>query len=203
VYTYPGCVINTLAFSAQPGDYLNLELSMAGYDEIFSAGALSAIQPSAQRAFKFHQGKVHAGGAVSSAVEIADITSIKLNYNNNIESALQTTSTGLHYKRPSPNAREVTLEFECLYSAASETFRQSYFKSDVIFSVKLVFQTDEGAAGDLHVLTVEMPSVQVTACSVPVSDANSIKQSISAAVIDAGSGDLIKFLLDNGLGALY
>jgi hypothetical protein len=203
VYTYPGCVINTLDFSAQPGDYLQLELAVTGYDENYAPGTLAPIQPSSQRAFKFHQGKVYAGATVSTAVEIADITSIKLSYNNNVENSLQTTSTGLHYKRPAPNTREITTDFECLYNAASETFRQNYFKTDAIFSVKLSFQTDEGSSGDLHVLTVEIPNAQVTACSVPVSDANSIKQSVSAAAIDVGSGDLIKCLLDNGLTALY
>jgi hypothetical protein len=203
VYTYPGCVINTLEFSAQPEDYLNLELAVTGHDEAYAPGTLAPIQPSVQRAFKFHQGKVYAGTAIASVVEIADITSIKLSYNNNVENSIQTTSTGLHYKRPSPNTREITTDFECLYSAAGETFRQAYFKTDAVFSVKLMFQTDEGAAGDLHVLAVEIPNAQVVSCSVPVSDANSIKQSISAAAIDIGTGDLIKFTLDNGLTALY
>ena len=146
---------------------------------------------------------MYAGATVASAAEIAEITSIKLSYNNNVENALQTTSTGLHYKRPSPNTREITTDFECLYSAASQAFRENYFKSDAIFSVKLVFQTDEGTAADLHVLAVEIPNAQVVSCSVPVSDANSIKQGISAGAIDIGSGDLIKFTLDNGLTALY
>jgi hypothetical protein len=203
VYTYPGCVINTLSFSAQPEDYLNLELAIVGYDETFTAGTLTPIPPSAQRAFKFNQGKVYAGNTIASATEIADITSISLNYNNNVENTLQTTSTGIHYKRPSPNTREITTDFECLYSSVGETFRQNYFKSDTIFSIKLDFLTDEGTSGDLHRLTIELPNVQITSCSVPISDANSIKQSISATVIDIGSGDLIKFLLDNGLTVLY
>jgi hypothetical protein len=203
VYTYPGCVINTLDFSAQPEDYLNLEMAVVGYDETFATGTLTAIQPSVQRAFKFNQGKVYAGNTIATVTEIADISSISLSYNNNVENTMQTTSTGLHYKRPSPNTREITTDFECLYSAAGETFRQNYFKSDAIFSIKLIFQTDEGTVGDPHSLTIEIPNVQVTSCSVPVSDANSIKQSISATAIDIGTGDLIKFLLDNGLTTLY
>jgi hypothetical protein len=203
VYTYPGCVINTLDFSAQPEDYLNLELAVVGYDETFASTTLTPVQPSVQKAFKFNQGKVYVGSTIATATEIADITSISLSYNNNVENTLQTTSTGIHYKRPSPNTREITTDFDCLYSAASETFRQNYFKSDAIFSIKLDFITDEGPVGDLHRLTIELPNVQVTSCSVPISDANSIKQSISATAIDIGSGELIKILLDNGLTELY
>jgi hypothetical protein len=198
VYTYPGCVINQLSFSAQPEDYLSLELDIKGYDENFSPGSLAPIQPSTQRAFKFHQGKVYAGG-----VELADITSISLTYNNSVENTIQTTSTEKHYKRPGPNTRIITVDLECLYSAASETFRQSYFKTDTMFALKLDFQTDEGTPGDLHRLTVEIPNSQVTSCSVPISDGNSIKQSMSMTAIDMGSDDLIVFLLDNGLDVLY
>jgi hypothetical protein len=199
VYTYPGCMMNSLSFSAQPEDYLQLDMDIAGYDEAFSAGVLTPIAPSTQRAFKFYQGKVYQG-----STEIADITSIKLSYNNNLESSIQTTATGLHYKKPQPMTRELSVDLECLYSAASETFRQSYFKGDVIFALKLVFQTDEGETGDLHVLTVEIPNVQITACSVPVSDDKAIKQSLTAMAIDVGgTASLATFLLDNGLTALY
>jgi hypothetical protein len=199
IYVYPGCMLNSLSFSAQPEDYLQIDLDITGYDETFSAGSLTAIAPSAQRAFKFHQGKVYQGAA-----EIADVTSIKLSYNNNLEASIQTTGTDLHYKKPQPMTRELSVDLECLYSAASETFRQSYFKGDAIFGLKLVFQTDEGTGGDLHVLTVEIPNVQITACSVPVNDDKAIKQSLTAMAIDVGgSTNLVAFLLDNGLTALY
>jgi hypothetical protein len=72
-----------------------------------------------------------------------------------------------------------------------------------MFSLKLDFQTDEGNPGDLHRLTVEIPNNQVTSCSVPIQDGNSIKQTINVSAIDMGSDDLIVFLLDNGLDVLY
>jgi hypothetical protein len=199
VYTYPGCILNSMSFSTQPEDYLHLDLDVKGYDETYAAGVLAAIAPSTQRAFKFNQGKVY-----YASTELADITSIKLSYNNNVENTLQTTSTGVHYKRPTPNTREINVDLECLYSAASETFRQSYFKGDTIFSLKLAFQTDEGASGDLHNLTVEIPNMQIVSCSVPISDDKAIRQSLSATAIDLGGTEpLAAFLLDNGLSALY
>jgi hypothetical protein len=203
VYTYPGSIINSMSFKCEPEDYLSLDLDIKAYDELFSAGSIAQIQPSTQRAFKFHQGKVFIGNSLGSMAELADINSIGLTYNNSVENTLQTTSTGKHYKRPTPNTRIITVDLGCLYSPESETFRQNYFKTDVVFSIKLDFQTDEGEPGDLHRLTVEIPNTQVTSCSVPVSDGNSIKQTISAAVIDIGSGELITFLLDNGLDVLY
>jgi hypothetical protein len=199
VYTYPGCILNSMSFSAQPEDYLGIELDVKGYDETYAAGVLAAVAPSTQRAFKFNQGKVYYG-----TTEMADVTSIKLSYNNNVENTIQTTGTGIHYKRPTPNTRDITADIECLYSSGAENFRQSYFKGDTIFSLKLVFQTDEGTTGDLHNLTVEVANMQVVSCSVPVSDANSIKQSLNATAIDlGGTASLVTFLLDNGLTVLY
>jgi hypothetical protein len=198
VYTYPGCILGSMSFSAEPEDYLSIQLSVSGYGENFSTGKIAPVQPSTQRAFKFNQGKVSIGGS-----ELVDITSIGFSYNNSVETSIQTTSTGLHYKRPVPNTRVITTDLSCLYSSLSETFRQSYFKTDNIFSVTLEFITDEGTAGDLHSLKIQIPNCQVTSCSVPVNDGNSIKQSISLSAIDVGSGELIIFLLDNGLNVLY
>jgi hypothetical protein len=199
IYTYPGCILNSMSFSSQPEDYLNIDLDIKGYDETYASGVLAAIAPSTQRAFKFNQGKVYYG-----SIELADVTSIKLSYNNNVENTIQTTGTGIHYKRPTPNTREINTDLECLYSSDSENFRQTYFKGDAIFSLKLEFQTDEGTSGDLHVLTIEIPNMQVVSCSVPVNNDKAIKQSLSATAIDLGGSDsLITFLLDNGLSALY
>jgi hypothetical protein len=203
VYSYPGCVLNSLSFSASPEDYLSMTLDVSGYDEAFTTGSLTAIQPSTQRGFKFNQGKVYIGASIASASELVDITSITFNYQNSVESNIQTTSTGLHFKRPSPNTRIITMDMECLYSSLSETFRQSYFKTDNIFGIKLDFQTDEGTTGDLHKLTIEVPAAQVTSCSVPISNDNAIKQNISVSAVDLGTGDLISVFLDNGLTALY
>jgi hypothetical protein len=203
VYTYPGSVINSMSFKAEPEDYLSMDMEIKSYDESFTTGSITQIPPSTQRAFKFHQGKIYIGNSLGATTELADINSIGLTYNNSVENTIQTTSTGLHYKRPSPNTRICTVDLGCLYSAESETFRQERFKTDSIFSIKLDFQTDEGQAGDLHRLTIEIPNVQTTACSVPISDGNSIKQTMSMTAIDLGGGDLITFSLDNGLTELY
>jgi hypothetical protein len=203
IYTYPGSVINSMSFKCEPEDYLSIDLDIKSHTELFTSGTITPIQPSTQRAFKFHQGKIYYGNSLGSMEELADINSIGLTYNNSVENTIQTTSTGLYYKRPTPTTRIINIDLGCLYSPESETFRQNYFKTDAIFSLKLEFQTDEGEPGDLHRLTIEIPNVQVTSCSVPISDGNSIKQSMSMAAIDIGSGDLISFYLDNGLTELY
>jgi hypothetical protein len=204
VFVYPGCKINSLSFSAAPEDFLNVELELTGKTEQ-SGGSLASLVPSLLKSFKFNQGKVYLAGT-----EIADITNIGFNYNNNLESTIQTTSTGLYYKEPQPNTRELSVDLEMLYSAQAEQFRQDWFKSDNILAVKLEFTSDEvaeaGTDGDPDIpysLSIELPACQVTECSNAVGSAEGIRQSATLTGIDNPGGDLIIAKLVNKLNELY
>jgi hypothetical protein len=78
--------------------------------------------------------------------------------------------------------------------------RQQYFKTDAIFSIELLFVSDEG---DPYKLDIDIPACQITSCSVPISDGNAVKQSMSLAVVDMGSSDLIKMTLENDVTTTY
>jgi hypothetical protein len=198
VFKYTGCKINSLSFSAAPEDYLTVDLEIVGKDEV-SGGTMAALTPSALKSFKFNQGKVYLAGS-----EVADITNIGFSYNNNLESTVQTTSTGKYYKEPQPNTREISIDLEMLYSPQAETWRQTWFKTDDILSVKLVFTSDEMAAANKpYSLTIEVPACQVTECSNAVSGAEGIRQSATLVGIDNPGGDLIKAELVNLLDSLY
>jgi hypothetical protein len=96
-YTYPGCKIGSLSFSASPEDYLSMDFDIVGYNEVVSTARLTAIAPSALKAFKFRQGQVYSGAAGAAAgTVIADVSNISFSYNNNLEATVQTTSTGTH-----------------------------------------------------------------------------------------------------------
>jgi hypothetical protein len=199
VFSYVGCKINSLSFSAAPEDYLSLDVEFAGKQELDNGALATSLVPSPLKAFKFWQGKVYLGG-----VEMADVTSINFSYNNNLESALQTTSTGLFYKEPQPNTREITASLEMLYSAAAETFRNTFFKTDDIVSLRLAFISDELAeTGVPYSLTIHVPACQVSSCSNSVGDANSIKQSAELAGIDNGVDPVLTVDLVNLVTGAY
>jgi hypothetical protein len=200
VFTYNGCKINSISFSAAQEDYLNVELEIFGKDEGYG-GTLANLTPSPLKAFTFHGGKAYMAGSTN---EFADITSISFSYNNNLENTLQTTSTGLYYKEPQPNTREINIDLEMLYSTEAETWRRTWFKTDDVLQVKLEFTSDEVITdGNNYKLTLEIPACQVTECSMAVSDANGVRQSATVIGIDNSVSTLITATLVNGLAAAY
>jgi hypothetical protein len=198
VFVYTGCKINSLSFSAAQEDFLNVDLEMYGKDEL-TGGTLSSLTPSPLKAFVFHGGKVSLAG-----VEMADITSISFSYNNNLENTLQTTSTGLYYKEPQPNTREINVDLEMLYGSDAETWRRNWFKTDDVLSVKLEFESvEEITAGNPYTLTIEVPAAQCSEASMAVGDANGIKQSATLVGIDNSVNTLITVTLKNGYADAY
>jgi hypothetical protein len=200
VFTYNGCKINSISFSAAQEDFLNVELEIFGKDEGYG-GTLANLTPSPLRAFTFHGGKAYMAG---SATDFADITSINFSYNNNLENTLQTTSTGLYYKEPQPNTREINIDLEMLYSSEAETWRRTWFKTDDVLQVKLEFTSDELiSAGNNYKLILEIPACQATECSMAAGDANGVRQSATLVGIDNSINALITATLINGLAAAY
>jgi hypothetical protein len=199
IFIYTGCKINSLSFSCAQEDFLNIDLDIFGKDEIYGS-ILGVIVPSILKPFTFNGGKVYLAGS-----EMADITSVNFSYNNNLENAIQTTSTGLYYKEPQPNTREITLDIEMLYSTEAETWRRNWFKTDDVFSVRLEFTHVEkiGTTTTPYKLTIEVPANQCTECSMAVGDANGIRQSASLVGIDNSVDTLITATLLNAVTAAY
>jgi hypothetical protein len=198
IFTYNGCKINSLSFSTAQEDFLNVDLEIFGKDEGYG-GTLATLNPSPLKAFVFHGGKVYLAGS-----EMADITSINFSYNNNLENTLQTTSTGLYYKEPQPNTREINIDLEMLYGSDAETWRRNWFKTDDVLSVKLEFESvEEITSGNPYKLTIDIPTTQCTEASMAVGDANGIKQSATLVGIDNSIDTLITATLLNGYETAY
>ena len=199
IFIYTGCKINALSFSCAQEDFLNIDLDIFGRDELYGS-SLSVITPSIRRPFTFNGGKVYLAG-----VEMADITSIDFSYTNNLENAIQTTSTGLYYKEPQPNTREITTDLEMLYSTEAEAWRRDWFKTDDVLSVKLDFTHVEKIESTAipYKLMIEIPAAQCTECSMAVGDANGIRQSASLVGIDNSVNTLITATLLNAIATAY
>jgi hypothetical protein len=201
VFVYTGCKINSISLNAAPEDYLQVELDIVGKNELTDGTMNTSLSPSPLKSFKFNQGKVYINNT-----EVAHITNIGFTYNNNFETDIQTTSTGLGYLEPQANTREISLDLEMIYDTAAETFRQSYLKTDDIFSVKLEFISDEEiVVGVPYSLTIDIPACQVTECSNAVGDANGIRQSVTAAGIEPNDSntELLTIELVNGFDDEY
>ena len=197
VLAYNGCKVQSLAFSAAPEDFLKIDANFVGKDE--SSGTLATLTPSLLKAFKFHKGKVKI-----NAVEYADVTSIKFNYNNNLINNLQTTGTGLYFYEPEVGTREITAELEVLFNASSINFRNSYYLTDNDLSLELEFTSEENIEpGYPYKLTITIPHMQVNETNPTIGGGDVVKQTIALKAIEVGSDELITIDLINSKQTAY
>lgn len=198
VFSYNGMKIDSLSFSAAPEDYLKLDLTLVGKDEAYYTDT-TTLNTSPLKSFKFRHGKVYIG-----TEELADVTSIKLNYSNALDSSTQTTSTGLYYKEPQVGTREIKSDVELLYTKDSEKFREEFYKSDKTVKIVLEFISDEIIEDDVHYsLKFTIPCNQVEDASANFGDQSTIKQSMTFSALENGIDELITVELINGYADKY
>lgn len=199
-YAYAGCKVNTLSFSAQPGDILKVDVSFVGKDEV--AGTLqTGLTLSPLLPFRFANGSVKVGGNT-----IADITSLKFEYNNNLDASTQTMSTGLYFKEPQVGVRGIKTDLEVIYTSDSDDIKTNYFKTDNDVSLDINFaSTEEIETGFPYSMKIIIPHNQVSDASSAnaASRDDNLKQSFSMKAIEEGSDELITVELINGLAAAY
>lgn len=191
-YVYEGCKIASLEFNAAPEDYLKVTASVQGYK---CEGGKQAKQedliPSALNAFMF------SGATVKfNDVKLADVTSIRWSYNNNLQSET-TTDTGIHRTEATPATREITSDISCIFTAASDAFDTAYYKQDASVSLEIKFESGDNS------LTIKIPANTVTACSAPFDGADGRHQNMTVEAYEDGENELITIELVNDINTVY
>lgn len=202
-FCYPGCKVSSLSLQAAAGDYLKADVNFSGRTEE-TAATMPALTPSALKAFKFAHGKVYRKTG-SSLTEIADITSIGLEINNNLDADTQTTGTGNYYAQPEAGTREISLSLEMIYSTAAETLRNSFYKSDDTLAVRVEFTADEmiGSTSAPNKLIIDLPCCQMNSADANMSGLERLNQSVSLNVADNLTDELITIDLVNARSTDY
>lgn len=198
-FAYTGCKINRLSLSASAGDFVKADFDIVGKDE--SSGAtMQSLTPSTLKAFKFAQGKVYNGSS-----EIADITNINIEINNNCDAQTQTTDTGNYYKEPEVGMRSCSITLDAIYSTDTESLRESYYKSDNTLSLKVEFTSDEEIEStESYKMTITIPCCQMSDASANMSDpGSSLSQSMTLNAVDNLTDEFIKIELTNNDSAKY
>lgn len=203
-FTYNGLAVNSMTLSADAGGFVNMEVSLTGKDETGSASVPTST-PSTQKAFKFNQGKVYLKEAgETEAVELADVTSISWEYNNNLDVDTQTTSTGLYYKEPEAGTREITSNISCIYTSNAEEYRNKYYKSDDELGLVLRFVSDETTDQGVPMeLEITIPCNQVTDSDANVGGAERLTENLVLTAADNGSDELCTVKLINTVQNKY
>lgn len=206
---YTGCKVNSATLSASAGDYLKLDVTVNGKDEVY-ADSLASLTPSSLRAFKFAQAKLYTGSYDSNTgtftgTELADVKEFSLEWNNNLDAQTQTTSTGAYYKEPEVNTREATIQTSLIYATAAETVREAYYKSDATLGLKIELISDEMIEEEEpYKMTIIIPCVQCSDADANMGDPNSsISQNMTFDLVDNLVDELIIINVDNGDSSAY
>lgn len=199
VFSYNGLKIDSLSFSCSPEDYLKLDISFVGKQEGYKATIDDGLHTSPLKAFKFKNGKVKIGDTV-----IADITSIKLDYQNALDSSIYTTGSGLYCIEPQAGTRAIKTDVEMLYTKESEGLRRKYYNADADVALELTFTSDDEVEdGVPYSLKFIIPCNQCPDATANFGSAETIKQTMSFEAVENGTDELITVELVNGFENKY
>lgn len=192
--SYTGVKFGSISFSAAAEDRLQLTLSTSGRAEVENGEISDELKSENAKAFKFHQAIVKMDGE-----KVADITSINFDYNNNLDTSIFTTDTGIYCKEPEAGQRECTAKFEALYTKDTEAVRNGKFKTDAIVSVEIEFKDSEDNA-----LIFRIPVAQISEMETPTaSGADTMKTSLTVSAVDTLSGNYAEIELHNDFEGDY
>lgn len=204
-FAYTGCKIGSLSLSASAGNYLTCDVSGNGKLEE-TVSSLATLTPSSLRAFKFAQAKVYSKAKnAESRTELADVTNLSIEINNNLDAQTQTTSTGDHYKEPEVGTREITATVDMIYSVSAETARNAFYKSDDTLSIEAEFISDEtfGEDDTPYSLKIKLPCVQCSDATANMGGLDTLSQNMVFNVADNLTDELIEIELINDKTGAY
>ena len=199
---YVGQKINQFSIDVSAGAFAKLDIGFVGKDEIDTGVEMeTGLTPSSIKAFKLAQAKAYVT-VDGTKTEIADVDSINLTYNNNLDAQVQTTSTGDYYKEAECGVRDVQATMSMIYAQGTEAIRKSLYKSDKTFSVELDFVSDElVVAGCPYSLTVSLPCCQMPEAEANMGGLETLKQNVTVSVVDDLVHELATFEFVNGESA--
>jgi len=183
------CKIGSLSLEASVNDYLRGTVTVMGYDE--ESGSLESLTSPATKAFQFKDGAITVDGS-----NYADVTSVSLEYNNNLEDELYTLGSGDNMVEIEPQAREITATLETLYTSDTESTRENKFKTGTTAAIVLTFTSSEDIeSGYPYELKINMPLAYITEADPQVGGPDRITQSLSVKATEDSSNEAITVTL--------
>lgn len=197
VKDYVSCKVNSFSMEAGVNDYVRGTASIIGYDE--ATGSLETLSAPTTKAFQFKDGAITVDGS-----NYADVTSVSLEYSNNLEDDLYTLGSGDYMKEIEPQAREITATLETLYTSATESTRENKFKTGSTAALVLTFtSSEEIETGYPYELQVEMPLCYITEASPQVGGPDRITQSLNVRATEDSSNEAITVTLTDDSSSDY
>lgn len=186
---YVSCKIDSLQLEAAVNDYLRGTISVRGHSE--ETDTLASLTAPTLKAFQFKSGAI-----TVDASNYAEVTSVRFNYSNNLENDLYTLGSGDNMVEIEPQAREITMELETLYSTTTESTRENKFKAGATADIILTFTSSEDIdTATPYTLTIDMPLCYITEASPTVGGPDRITQTLSVRATENASNEAVTITL--------
>lgn len=189
---YSGLKVASISFNCAAGDYMKLTVNVEGKNETNGATLYTEeLEVPELKAFRF------AGGSCSfDNVEFGDVTSVSIEYNNNLDDGEQTLGSGYFGTEKNPQSRDITISIETFYNAASETVRSNKYLTENKCAVKLNFiSPDEVTTGVNYSMGFNLPLVAINECNPNVIDSGKLKLTIGGKALEDADNEAIEIEL--------
>lgn len=195
---YTGLKVGQLSFSCEAGDYMKVTATLSGRAEE-DGEVVKDLQVPELKAFRF------AGGSCTfDGEEFGEVTSVSVEYNNNLDDGEQTLGSGYYGTEKEPQAREITLTLESFYNAKTETVREKKYLTESTVAIKLNFiSPNEIEDGQNYKIEFDMPLVCINDCSPNVGDSGKLKLSIGGKALESASQEAITITLEDDNSEKY
>lgn len=195
---YTGLKVESISFKCDAGDYMRITVTCSGRNE--EEGTISEVlEVPSLKAFRF------AGGTCSfDGSDFGEITSVTVDYNNNLDDGAQTLGSGYFGTEKQPQQRDITVTLESFYNEETETIREEKYKKESTIAVVLNFESpSEIVEGTNYGIKFDMPLVCINSCQPNVSGAGKINLSIGGKALESKTEEALTVELTDSKETKY
>lgn len=155
--------------------------------------------------YDFTDMKMYTGTAGSTATTgLANGTKMTFTYANNLENDLFVADGTEFMAEIDYQKRDITFDVEMLYDAASNTMRESYFKTGTKMSFQIQFVSPSTiVTGQYYKITIDMLNVVVTEAPNDIGGPERLKIPMKFRALDVGSAEPVTITIQDGLSTKY
>lgn len=195
---YTGQKISSISIKCEAGDYMRIEVTCAGRAE--ESGTVdSTLAVPTTKAFRF------AGGSCTfDGTSFGSITSVTIDYNNNLDDGAQTLASGYYGTEQNHQSREIRVSFEAIYDSDSESLRENFYKTESTLAASLTFSSpDEIVDGTNYSVQFDMPLVSIDDCQPNVDSAEKLTVSVGGLCLESSTQEALTVTLTDAQPTNY
>jgi hypothetical protein len=194
---YSGMKVDSLKLSAKAGDYCKATVSFKGKDE--ATGTITSTTAPSLKAYKFIGGTFTLGG------QALDITSFEFQYDNNLDSGIQTNTSGVYFTEPIHGTRKIGFSIDMPYETNSETIRNTNYLTETLLGTA-VFHIESPsiiATTYKYRMDITLNNVAITGAKVNVGGSGIISITLSGEATSVGATEPVSVVVYDATASAY